>query len=60
MEVVEKFKISDEYSEKFCDYYVEGFEIFRKYLAKHHSNLDISKLDMETIENGDPSGSLVH
>ena len=49
--VVEKFKISDEYSDKFCNYYMEGFELFRKYLAKHHPNLDFSKLDMETIEN---------
>ena len=27
-EVVEKFKVSDEYSDKLCDYYVEGFELF--------------------------------
>ena len=49
-EVVEKFKVSDEYSDKLCDYYVEGFELFRKYLAKHHPDLDFSKLDMEAIE----------
>ena len=45
-----KFKISNEYSNKLCNYYVEGFELFRNYLAKHHPGLDISKLDMESIE----------
>ena len=49
-EAVEKFKVSDEYSDKLCDYYVEGFELFRKYLAKHHPDLDFSKLDMEAVE----------
>ena len=50
VEVVEKFKDSDEYSNKLCDYYVEGFDHFRKYLAKHHPELDFSKLDMEEVE----------
>ena len=44
--MVEKFKDSDEYSKKLCNYYVEGFDLFRKYLAKHH----FSKLDMEEVE----------
>ena len=35
---------------KLCDYYVEGFELFQKYLAKHHPGLDFSKLDMEAVE----------
>ena len=33
IEVVEKFKASDEYLDKLCDYYVKGFELFRKYLV---------------------------
>lgn len=37
---VEKFKASEEFSDKLCDYYVEGFELFRKYLAKHHPKLE--------------------
>ena len=49
-EAVEKFKVSNEYLDKLCNYYVEGFELFQKYLAKHHPNLDFSKLDMEAIE----------
>nr|POE48539.1 hypothetical protein CFP56_68276 [Quercus suber] len=39
LEVVEKFKASDEYSDKICDYYVEGFDLLRKYLVKHHPKL---------------------
>lgn len=49
-EAVEKFKVSDEYSDKLYNYYVEGFYLFRKYLAKHHPELDFSKLDMEEVE----------
>jgi len=49
--VVEKFKVFDEYLDKLCDYYIEGFELFRKYLGKHHTKLDFSNLDMEAVEN---------
>ena len=49
-EIVEKFKKSDEYSDKLCDYYVEGFGLFCKYMAKHHPNLDFSTLDMEAVK----------
>ena len=49
LEAMEKFKVSDEYSDKLCNYYVEGFELFRKYLAKHHPSLDFSKLDIEAV-----------
>ena len=40
LEAVEKFKMFDEYSEKLCDYYVDGFKLFCKYMAKHHLDLD--------------------
>ena len=50
LEAVEKFKASDEYSDKLCDYYVEGFDLFHKYLVKHHPELDFSNLDMEAVE----------
>nr|POE94900.1 hypothetical protein CFP56_72318 [Quercus suber] len=49
-EAVEKFKASDEFSDKLCDYYMDGFNLFRKYLAKHHLELDFSQLDMEEVE----------
>ena len=47
---VDKFKASDEYLHKLCDYYVGGFELFRNYMAKHHPSLDFSNLDMEAVE----------
>nr|POE89515.1 hypothetical protein CFP56_50240 [Quercus suber] len=47
---MEKFKASNEYSNKLCDCYVEGFDLFHKYLAKHHLELEFSKLDMEEVE----------
>ena len=47
---MEKFKNSNEYSNKLCDYYVDGFELFCKYMAKHHPDLDFSTLDMEMVE----------
>ena len=50
IEAVEKFKDSDEYSNKLCDYYMEGFELFKKYLAKCYLELYFSNLDMEAIE----------
>ena len=49
-EAVEKFKASDGFSDKLCEYYVDCFELFRKYLAKHHPELDFSQLDMEEVE----------
>ena len=49
-EVVEKFKASNEFSDKLYNYYVDGFDLFRKYLAKHHSELDFSQLNMEEVE----------
>ena len=49
-EAVEKFKASNWFSNKLCEYYVDCFELFRKYLAKHHPELDFSQLDMEEME----------
>nr|POE68675.1 hypothetical protein CFP56_68217 [Quercus suber] len=39
-----------EYSKKLCDYNVKGFELFRKYLAKHHPELDFTNFDMEAVK----------
>lgn len=49
-EAVEKFKNSDEYSDKLCNYYMEGFDLFHKYMVKNHPDLDLSTLDMEVVE----------
>nr|POE80502.1 hypothetical protein CFP56_04860 [Quercus suber] len=29
---------------------MDGFELFRKYMAKHHPDLDFSTLDMEVVK----------
>ena len=47
---MEKFKKSDEYSDNLCDYYMDDFDLFRKYMAKHHLDLDFSTFDMEVVE----------
>lgn len=47
---MEKFKASNEFLNKLYDYYVDGCELFRKYLATHHPEMDFSKLDMEEVE----------
>ena len=49
-EAVEKFKAFDEFLDMLCDYYVDGFELFCKYLVKHHLEMDLSQLDMEEVE----------
>nr|POF04915.1 hypothetical protein CFP56_75070 [Quercus suber] len=48
--VVKDFKDSDEYSNELYGYYVEGFDILRKCIAKHHPNLDLSGLVMNDVE----------
>ena len=45
------FKDSDEYSNKLCGYYVEGFDLLRKWMAKHHPDLDLSGLVMDDVKN---------
>ena len=49
--MVEKdFKDSDEYSDELCGYYVENFDLLRKWMAKHHPKLDLSSLVMDDVE----------
>ena len=47
---MEKFKALDEFSDKLCEYYMDDFELFSKYLAKNHPTLDFSQLNMEEVE----------
>ena len=49
-ETMEKFNALDELSNKLCDYYVDNFELFHKYLAKHHPEMDFYRLEMEEVE----------
>ncbi|KAL0010594.1 hypothetical protein SO802_005702 [Lithocarpus litseifolius] len=47
---VQEFKDSDAYLDELFEYYVEGFELFRKWMAKHHPNLDHSGLVIGDVE----------
>ena len=47
---IQDFKDSDEYSNELCKYYVEGFDLLVKWMAKHHPSLDLSDLAMDDIE----------
>ena len=38
------------YSDKLCGYYVEGFDLLRKWMAKHHPNLDLFGLVIGDVE----------
>ena len=47
---VQEFKDSDENSNELCGYYVEGFDLLRKWMTKHHSDLDLSGLVIGDVE----------
>ena len=47
---VQGFKDSNSYLDELCEYYVEGFELFRKWMAKHHRDLNLSGLVMGDVE----------
>nr|POF26763.1 hypothetical protein CFP56_46032 [Quercus suber] len=46
---MKEFKDSNEYSDKLCGYYVEAFDLLRKWMAKHHPDLDLSSLVMDDV-----------
>ena len=48
--VVKDFKGFDEYFDELCGYYVEGFNLLRKWMAKYHPDLDLSGLVMDDVE----------
>ena len=50
LDAVREFKEFDLYSDNLCEYYVEGFELFRIWMAKHHPELDPSGLVMGEVE----------
>ena len=49
-DAIQEFKESDLYSDDLCEYYVEGFELFKRWMAKHHLKLDLSGLVMGEVE----------
>ena len=48
--VIQDFKDSDEYSDDLCKYYVEGFDLLVKWMAKHHPSLDLFGLAVDDVE----------
>ena len=50
LDAVQEFKESDLYLDNLCEYYVKGFELFRRWMAKHHPELDLSGLVMGEVE----------
>ena len=38
------------YSDELCGYYMEGFDLLRKWMAKHHPNLDLFGLVIGDVE----------
>ena len=44
--MVKEFKDFDEYSDELCEYYMEGFDLLRKY----HPDLDLFGLNMDDVE----------
>jgi len=47
---VQDFKDFDEYFEELCKYYMEGFDLLMKWIAKHHPGLDLSGLAIDNVE----------
>ena len=48
--VVHELKDSDSYSDELCEYYLEGFKLFRKWMTKHHPYLDLFDLVMGEVK----------
>ncbi|KAL0011013.1 hypothetical protein SO802_006121 [Lithocarpus litseifolius] len=46
----QEFKDSDEYSDELCGYYMEGFDLLRKWMAKHHPDLNLFGLVIGDVE----------
>ena len=47
---MKEFRESGKYSDELCRYYMEGFDLLRKWMAKHHPDLDLSGLVMSEVE----------
>nr|POF19063.1 hypothetical protein CFP56_42401 [Quercus suber] len=47
---IQDFKDSDEYSDELYKYYMEGFDLLMKWMAKYHPSLELSGLAMDDVE----------
>ena len=47
---IEAFQTTDEYNTVLFNWYFKGFELLRRYLVKHPSDVDLGKLDLEEVD----------
>lgn len=47
---VEAFQTIDEYNTVLFSWYFKGFELLRRYLAKHPTRVDMESLDLEEVD----------
>ena len=47
---IQDFKDCDEYFDELCKYYVEGFDLLMKWMAKHHPSLYLSSLVVDDVK----------
>ena len=47
---VEAFQMTNEYNTDLFSWYFKGFELLRRYLVKHPSEVNLEKLDLEEVD----------
>ena len=47
---VEPFQQTDEYNTMLFSWYYKGFKLFRQYLVKHPTGVDLESLDLEEVD----------
>ena len=47
---VEAFQTTEEYNTVLFSWYFKGFELLRRYMAKHPTGVDIGNLDLEDVD----------
>ena len=47
---VKAFQQTEEYSTVLFSWYFKGFELLRRYLVKHPTNVDLLNLDLEVVD----------
>ena len=47
---IEAFQTTEKYDTVLFSWYFKGFELLRRYLVKHHSGVDLGKLDLDEVD----------
>ena len=47
---IEGFQQTDEYNTVLFSWYFKGFELLRRYLVKHPTDVDLQSLDLEVVD----------